>query len=228
MNKELQDEINPETRLVDYYARRAPEYERIYHRPERQEDLRKLEQLVAQAFRNLDVLEIACGTGYWTQFIAKQARSILATDCNREVIDIARHKDYTPCTVSFVESDAYSLTNIEVSRLAGFSGFWWSHIAKAKLHKFINALHSKLDDRALVLLIDNRYVEGNSLPISRHDGEGNTYQMRRLADGSEYEVRKNFPTKTELTERLTPYAHDLKIEFLTYYWLARYRVTSRE
>lgn len=227
MNRELADEINTETRLIDYYARRAPEYEQIYHRPERQQDLRKLEQVVTQAFCGLDVLEIACGTGYWTQFIAKRARSVLATDCNREVIDIARDKDYAPCTVSFVESDAYSLTNIEGTRSAGCSGFWWSHMPKSKLSIFIKALHSQLDDYAPVVLIDNRYVEGNSLPVSRHDAEGNTYQMRRLADGSEHEVLKNFPTMAELTTQLMPYAHDLEIEFLTYYWLATYRVTER-
>lgn len=226
MNKELPDEINSETRLIDYYARRAPEYERVYHRPERQEDLRKLERLITRAFRGLDVLEVACGTGYWTQFIAKQARSILATDCNREVINIARDKDYTPCTVSFVESDAYSLTNIEDSRSAGFSGFWLSHVAKAKLSQFIRALHAKLNDQALVVLVDNLYVEGNSLPISRHDTEGNTYQLRKLTDGSEHEVLKNFSTKVELVEQLTPHAHDVEIELLTYYWLAKYRVAS--
>ncbi len=226
MNKRLPDEINPETRLIDYYARRAPEYERIYHRPERQDDLRKLEQLVAQAFRDLDVLEVACGTGYWTWFIAMQARSILAADSSAEVIAIARDKDYAACAVSFVESDAYSLGNVEGTRSAGFSGFWWSHVAKAKLPLFINALHSKLDDHAPVVLIDNRYVEGNSLPVSRHDAEGNTYQMRRLVDGSEYEVVKNFPTETELAEQLMPHADDLEIELLTYYWLAKYRVAS--
>ena len=218
----------PETRLVDYYAQRAPEYERIYHRPERQQDLRKLERLITQAFRGLDVLEVACGTGYWTQFIAKQARSILATDYSAEVIDIARDKDYTPCTVSFVESDAYSLTNIEGTRSAGFSGFWWSHVAKDKLPIFINSLHSKLDDHALVVLIDNRYVEGNSLPISRHDAGGNTYQLRKLANGSQHEVLKNFPTKAELVEQLTPHAHGVEIELLTYYWLAKYHVASGE
>ncbi|MFQ5760113.1 MAG: class I SAM-dependent methyltransferase [Acidiferrobacterales bacterium] len=228
MNKELPDEINPETRLIDYYGRRAPEYERVYHRPERQEDLRKLERLVTQAFRGLDVLEVACGTGYWTQFIAKQARSILATDSSAEVIAIARQKDYAHCAVSFVESDAYSLTNVEDTRSAGFSVFWLSHVAKAKLSQFIKALHEKLNDHALVLLIDNRYVEGNSLPISRHDAGGNTYQLRKLADGSEHEVLKNFPTKAELVEQLTPHAHGVEIELLTYYWLAKYRVASRE
>ncbi|MEE9597818.1 MAG: hypothetical protein V3V96_13670, partial [Acidiferrobacterales bacterium] len=63
--------------------------------------------------------------------------------------------------------------------------------------------------------------------VSRHDAEGNTYQKRRLADGSEHEVLKNFPTKAGLVEQLTPYARDIGIELLTYYWLATYRVTKR-
>ena len=50
--------------LVDYYSRRAREYERIYHKPERQDDLGALRRLVAERLVDRDVLEIACGTGY--------------------------------------------------------------------------------------------------------------------------------------------------------------------
>ncbi len=55
------------TEMTDYYAKRASEYERIYQKPERQEDLRQLQATVAGSFVGLDLLEIACGTGYWTQ-----------------------------------------------------------------------------------------------------------------------------------------------------------------
>ena len=92
MKEEGQGALDIETRLIEYYTQRAPEYERIYHRPERQPDLRKLEQLVTQAFGGLDVLEIACGTGYWTQHIAKRARSILATDYSGQLDPVA-HRD---------------------------------------------------------------------------------------------------------------------------------------
>ena len=65
------------TSMINYYARRALEYERVYERPERQTDLRNLEQVTAEAFPGLRVLEVACGTGYWTQFAARSAASIL-------------------------------------------------------------------------------------------------------------------------------------------------------
>jgi len=43
--------------------------------------------------------------------------------------------------------------------------------------------------------MDNRYVDGSSTPISERDADGNTYQRRRLADGSDNRVLKNFPTE---------------------------------
>ncbi|HEY6168738.1 MAG TPA: class I SAM-dependent methyltransferase, partial [Verrucomicrobiae bacterium] len=55
--------------LAEYYARRAGEYERIYAKPERQADLAALRARLAEAFRGRRVLEIACGTGYWTEVI---------------------------------------------------------------------------------------------------------------------------------------------------------------
>ena len=42
--------------MVDYYARRAPEYERIYEKPERQEELRQLKEFIRNSLAGRDVL----------------------------------------------------------------------------------------------------------------------------------------------------------------------------
>jgi hypothetical protein len=47
-------------------------------------------------------------------------------------------------------------------------------------------------------MLDNRYVEGSSTPVTERDAEGNGYQSRKLADGSTHLVLKNFPTEAEL------------------------------
>src|SRR5271167_3603471 len=99
----------PDAQLVDYYAKRAGEYERIYHKPERQHDLAILKQRCAEIFTGDEVLEIACGTGYWTQIISQTAKSVSATDINEEVLEIARSKNYG-CEVGFEKADAFDLS----------------------------------------------------------------------------------------------------------------------
>jgi SAM-dependent methyltransferase len=215
-----------EPSLAKYYARRAAEYEEVYQKPERQGDLGRLKELVSTAFAGREVLEIACGTGYWTQFIARSARSILATDLNAEVLEIARRKEYGSCRVEFLESDAYTLANVKGKRAAGFHGFWWSHVPRERTGVFLEVFHGRLLAGAAVMMIENRYVEGSSTPISRRDERGNTYQKRKLRDGSEHEVLKNFPTADELRKTLTAHVEGVEVTELEYYWIARYEVKN--
>ena len=67
------------------------------------------------------------------------------------------------------------------------------------------------------MFIDNAYVEGSSTPISRTDEQGDTYQMRRLDDGSRHEVLKNFPAESELRAAVEGLAADVRVKFLRYY-----------
>src|SRR5687768_2991594 len=154
--------------MVQYYADRASEYERIYAKRERQSDLATLKELVRKTFIDRSVLEIACGTGYWTEVLAENARSVLATDINEEVLEIARSKDRIARSkhVTLKQADAY-----KPPKLGPFTGclaaFWWSHVPKDRIADFLVQLHDRLEVGAKVMFIDNRYVEGSSTPIHR-------------------------------------------------------------
>ena len=215
--------MQAETKLADYYARRAAEYEDIYRKPERQPDLARLAEILADAFPGMDVLEVACGTGYWTRHIAKSARRIIASDVNAEVLEIARRKEYGICQVSFLKSDAYSLDGVPSDCTAGFHGFWWSHVPRQRLAAFLRGFHGHLPAGAPIVMIDNAYVEGSSTPITRRDEHGNTYQMRQLKDGSTHEVLKNFPSATDIHQHLADQADDIEVRKLTYYWMISYK-----
>ena len=115
--------------MKQYYARRADEYEAIYHKPERQSDLRLLESRIAEVFAGRKVLEIACGTGYWTQFASRSALSITATDINPEVIAVAETKQYG-VVPRFIIADAYRLQEMAGDFAALLCAFWWSHVPK--------------------------------------------------------------------------------------------------
>lgn len=73
-------------------------------------------------------------------------------------------------------------------------------------------------------MIDNRFFEGSSTPIFRRDESGNTYQIRKLKNGSEHEVVKNFPSPIDIEKRLKPFAADIRVELMKYYWVAGYLV----
>ncbi|HJY77912.1 MAG TPA: methyltransferase domain-containing protein [Burkholderiales bacterium] len=206
--------------LLDYYRRRASEYEAIYAKPERQADLAILRQAIPAKLRGARVLEIACGTGYWTQIVAEVAAEVVATDLAEEPMQIAQSKQYNR-RPEFEICDAYSLPESLGRFDAALAVFWWSHVPRQRISEFLASLHARLARGARVVLMDNTFVEGSSTPISEIDAHGNTYQLRRLGDGSQVRVLKNFPSESELRACLPP---TLNVEMLEYYWLADYRL----
>jgi demethylmenaquinone methyltransferase/2-methoxy-6-polyprenyl-1,4-benzoquinol methylase len=214
-----------EDSMRTYYAQRAQIYERVYHKPERQADLRAMEAWLPGCFAGRSVLEVACGTGWWTPHGARLAASWLATDLNPETLAIARAK-VMPASVRFAAVNAYTLAGLEgLTFDAAFAGFWWSHVPLARLVDWLTLLHSRLERGAQVVLLDNRFVAGSSTTISRRDTDGNTYQQRTLDDGSVHEVLKNFPARDEVFAALGARARNRQwIEHL-HYWILSYELT---
>ncbi|NBO83660.1 MAG: class I SAM-dependent methyltransferase [Betaproteobacteria bacterium] len=211
--------------MKHYYAARAAEYDKVYAKPERQADLRRIEQWLPSVLEGRSVLEVACGTGYWTQFFAPHCPRVVAVDSASETIQVAKSR-VPPEKVEFVVGDAYNLPPQRAPLSAGFAGFWWSHIPHARVGKFLRSFHAALEPGAPVVLLDNRFVPGSSTPITEQDAEGNTYQTRLLADGTSHRVLKNFPSKLELLAAVSPFATALRYHEWEYYWALEYATTS--
>jgi demethylmenaquinone methyltransferase/2-methoxy-6-polyprenyl-1,4-benzoquinol methylase len=166
--------------------------------------------MVEDKLADQNVLEIACGTGNWTQVLAKRARSVLATDINETVIDIARQKTDTQGNVSYQIADAYTLNSIDGDFGAAFAADWWSHIPKSRIPAFLKCLHGRLTIGADVIFIDMMPKESLDKMFSHIDGDGNIIQMRTLPDGREYHVVKNHPTEEELRGYLSGFADQVQ------------------
>lgn len=207
--------------LIKYYQDRAAEYDKIYSRPERQEDLQQAATLLQALFKDKDVLEVACGTGYWTERIARTAHSVTATDINEAVLEIARRKAYTNAAVNVIQADIYKLDSGKKYESL-FGGFIWSHIPLQELDRFIETVNAQVKDAGLVVMMDNIYVEGSSHPIAHTDEHGNTFQDRKLEDGSVHRILKNFPSADFLKEKLQGIAKDMQVIILPYYWILVY------
>ncbi len=211
--------------LQAYYAARAPEYDRIYRKPERQHDLRAIEGWLPSVLGGRATLEVACGTGHWTQFLAPAATSLVAVDASAEVLRAARARVPSD-RVSFVLGDAYRLPFAACRFEAAFAGFWFSHVPHARVDAFLRGLHRTLAPGARVVLLDNRFVEGSSTPLDGRDDDGNTYQRRRLDDGSTHRVLKNFPSEAALHRAVAGMAGEVSFHTWQYFWALSYVATA--
>jgi SAM-dependent methyltransferase len=211
------------TELVAYYAQRAAEYEHVYARPERQAELAALRVRVGDLLAGRRVLELACGTGWWTEAVAARVAEVTALDAGEEVLALARRKGYPPGRVSFQRGDCYALPDFGRRHDALLAAFWWSHVPRRRLDEFLRGAERAVAPGARLVFIDNRYVEGSSTPVAWRDPGGDTYQRRRLEGGGVWEVLKNFPDETELRAAAGEGAREPVVEWGEYYWLFAYR-----
>lgn len=210
--------------MQDYYKQRAAYYERVYFKPERQADLRTMEAWIGPPFAGRRVLEVACGTGWWTPHAAREAQRWLATDLNPETMEVARAKPMPAC-VEFRTVDAFTFDQLGGETFdAAFAGCWWSHLTWQQLPVWLAALHARLEPGARVVFLDNSFVQTSSTPISRTDEAGNTYQNRVLDDGSVHEVVKNFPTPEQAFALLGPRARNPEWIAHEHYWILSYHL----
>src|SRR5262249_35097960 len=101
---------NPE--LIAYYKARAVEYERVYEKPERQADLRRLHETLPPLFEGRRVLELACGTGYWTRRLIPHVASLTGVDAAPETLLVARANQPKRDNVALRVGDVYDLAKV--------------------------------------------------------------------------------------------------------------------
>jgi ubiquinone/menaquinone biosynthesis C-methylase UbiE len=145
-----------------------------------------------------NVLEVACGTGNWTQVLSKRARSVLATDINTSVLEIAGTKPYEKDNVRLEIADAYELAGIDGTFDAAFAADWYSHIPKSRIARFVEGLLGRLSPGANVVLVDMLPRPELERMFSHYDDEGNRISRRPLPTGEVFEVVRNFPSEKEL------------------------------
>ena len=198
--------------INDYYNRRAlwHDYYMGYTTLEKMERLlQPIIEYIGKYIVDKNILEIGCGTGNWTQVLAKKAKSVHATDSSPAAIKIAQKKLSEFKNISFQVSDAYTLSNVERQFNCLFASDWWSHIPKSKIEVFLKTITAKLIPEAYVLFLDMSWKDYFKNEPYYYDIEGNRISIRDLPDGSEFRVVKNFPTENEIRDFVHNYGTDI-------------------
>lgn len=210
----------PNDEMERYYRARAPEYEQIYYRdvPERRRELAEEAARLAELVTAKSVLELACGTGYWTQVMSRTAASLTASDLSPEMLDEARKKSYG-IPVDFVPADmfAHAFPDKQFDFLA--LGFWFSHQPRQEFGRLFDVLTAPLKPGGLVWMIDNNPpAEGPAMETAGRDDFGNNYKKRFLDSGERYTILKNYFSRADLETILAPRFVIKSLIHNKYYW----------
>lgn len=199
--------------MNSYYSRRArfhDEYMNYTGNAAMEKLMAPLISIVGPHIENKEILEIACGTGNWTEVLTRRARTVLATDAFDEYLQIARTKEYPEGVVTFKKCDAYRLNEIQDQFSAAFSADWFSHIPRQLIPKFLRGLNERLLPGSPIIIIDMLSRPELEAEFSHLDIDGNRICRRTLPDGGAYLVVKNFPSEVELRTCLDGFATDFE------------------
>ncbi|HEU5331391.1 MAG TPA: class I SAM-dependent methyltransferase [Actinocrinis sp.] len=201
----MTDEVLAEQ--ADYYRRRADEYDATAY-GDVEAALERIARLVAQMRPSGRVLEIACGTGLWTQALARAADTVLALDAAPEAIAIARQRVRPADNVVFEAADAFAWTTGERFDVVFFSA-WLSHVPDSRFEQFWRMLRGLLAEGGRVLFIDEHVDEREK---EAYVPGADEIVQRRLENGATYRVVKNFIDPQALRDRLRELGWDCRIE----------------
>lgn len=210
--------------MKEYYSKRAKEFEESYYKAdqERQAELQDITSRIQELFHGRSILEIACGTGYWTERVGAVANSITGIDITEETLEIARSKGIK--NAEFIIGNAYELEGISGDFNGGIANFWLSHVPVENVRAFLDILHNRLGSGAIVFMADNMYVPGVGGELIHKFGDNNTYKLRELNDGTTYEILKNYYTEVQLKGIFEPLVNELNIYIGSSFWRLSYRV----
>ena len=181
---------------ADYYRRRVGEYD-VTAYGDVVAARSRIARLVAEMQPSGTVLEIACGTGLWTDALAGLADTVTAIDLAPEAVAVARDR-VTSNNVRFEVGDIFSWETSTRFDVIFFSA-WLSHVPMSRFEQFWQLLRTLLDPGGRVLFIDEH--------IDVRDKEtylpgGDEIVERKLRDGTKYHVVKNFVDPERLQRRL--------------------------
>jgi demethylmenaquinone methyltransferase/2-methoxy-6-polyprenyl-1,4-benzoquinol methylase len=142
------------------------------------------------------VLELACGTGEWTELLLRHATSVTAVDASSEMLDIALARVGDE-RVHFIQADLFTWTPDRRYDVV-FFGFWLSHVPPERFESFWSLVSDCLETDGRVFFVDDGYRTPDELIY----GDSSSIIRRRLRDGTPYRAVKVPYEPKPLEERL--------------------------
>jgi demethylmenaquinone methyltransferase/2-methoxy-6-polyprenyl-1,4-benzoquinol methylase len=196
---------------IDYYRERAAEYDEWFFRQGRYDrgeetnrawfhQVEEVRAGLAQFNPTGDVLELAGGTGLWSERLVTTAKSLTVVDASPEMMEInGRRLD--KANVRYILADLFEWQP-DRQYDAVFFSFWLSHVPPTRFEGFWHAVASALKTGAKVFLVDSRFERSSTAVDHVLPGEPETTVNRKLNDGRSFTIVKMFYDAADLSRML--------------------------
>jgi SAM-dependent methyltransferase len=202
---------------IAYYRARAAEYDQWFlrqgrynlgqeHRHRWFAEVTEVEEALAAAGPQGNVLELACGTGLWTRHLETAATHLTAVDASPEMIEINRARLASP-KIDYVQADLFRWDPPETYDFI-FFGFWLSHVPTHEFDAFWHRIKKATQSTSTVFFVDSGSPQGTA---GEPEFLSKEVTARRLNDGTTYRIVKIFYDAAELAERLSKLGWECEI-----------------
>jgi len=164
-----------------------------------------------------NILELACGTGIWTQELLNIGKQITALDASQEVIEINRRK-LGATNIEYRQVDLFSWQPDAEYDLVFFS-FWLSHVPPTLVDSFLAKVYKSVRVGGQVFIIDSRFEPTSTAKNHILENDGDIYITRKLNNEQEFKIVKIFYQPEELRDKLTQLGFHAEVKVTDNYFI---------
>ena len=192
---------------IEYYRARAEEYDRSLSGTDEMFDPAK--SILLGLGRYEHILELACGTGFWTETLLKISGEVTATDAAPEMLQIVR-KRLGDKGITYQQLDLFKWQPERQYDMVFFAN-WLSHVPPKALDEFLDKVHRSTRPGGSVIIVDQYAPSVADSVIAKEE----IYAVRPLEDGRQFTIVKVFHDLDTLEDKLKGMGFDVAIHKFT-------------
>lgn len=211
---------------IEYYRARAPEYDQWWFREGRYDRAHNDAWLadISEAAAALHlfgpkgrVLELACGTGIWTERLVRYADHVTALDASPEVLALNAQR-VGSTAVQYIQADLFEWQPTGAFDVVFFS-FWLTHVPAERFETFWDLVARCLNPGGRIFFVDSRREPTSTAADHSLPEVSSSIATRRLNDGREFRIYKVFYDPEALAKHLASLGWRVEVKETARYFI---------